>query len=358
MRGRCRDWQPSYHLWAAYAPRERFGDIWQRWKEAEGDTTKLRVFSQQDLAEAYDPGGVAVEWEKIVDAVRQHLLPARRIPAWAGLVVSAADVQGYGIKWTVWAFGPGDQSQLIDREVFEGSPEQTDDPWIALADALGRTYPTAGGAEKGIDLSGVDSGFATDRVYRFCAMRPNCYALDGQHARGLPWLGTPKKKDIKDQNRRIIGKAMLYPVGNYDVKTAVMAGLANLVLGPDATGAWPRNTIHLAADLCDEEFAKELTAERLVDPDEEARTSVTRRARHLISPRAPREWKKIVGRANDWFDATVYAFALGWHLRHKRRLNAQRWVDLLLEVHGRPAEPDLCGRRSGAVHQEIETGRS
>lgn len=339
--GRCRDWQPSYHLWAAYAPRERFSDIWTRFKEAEGDTTKMRVFSQQDLAEPYDPGGVAVEWEKIVEAVRLHLVPSKVIPAWCGLVVSAADVQSYGIKWTVWAFGPGDQSCLIDREIFEGSPEQTDDPWIALADALGRTYTTAGGTEKGIDLSGVDSGFATDRVYKFCASRPNCFALDGRHERGLPWLGTPKKRDIKDAFKRMIGKVMLYPVGNYDVKTAVMAALANLVLGPDSAGAWPRNTIHMAADLCDEEFAKEMTAERLVDPDEEARAAVSRRARNLISPKAPREWKRIVGRANDWFDATVYAFALGWHLRHKRRLNAQRWADLLLDVHGKPEEPDL-----------------
>lgn len=339
--GRCRDWQPSYHLWAAYAPRERLADIWQRWKEAEGDTTKLRVFSQQDLAEPYDPGGVAVEWEKIVDAVRTHKAPAKSIPSWAGLVVSAADVQSYGIKWTVWAIGPGDQSILIDREVFAGSPEQSDDPWITLADALGRTYATAGGMEKGIDLSGVDSGYATDRVYMFCASRPNCFALDGRHDRGLPWLGTPKKRDIRDADRRIIGKVLLYPVGNYDVKTAVMAGLANLVLGPDKAGAWPRNTIHMAATLCDEEFAKEMTAERLVDPDEEARASVSRRARNLISPRAPREWKRIVGRANDWFDATVYAFALGWHLRHKRRLNAQRWSDLLIEVHGQPNGHDL-----------------
>lgn len=339
--GRCRDWQPSYHLWAAYAPRERFGDIWSRWLDAQGDTTKLRVFYQQDLALPYDPGGVAIEWEKIVEAARGEGVERGVIPAWAGLVVSAADVQGYGIKWTVWAFGPGDQSVLIDRELFEGSPEQSDDPWIELADALNRTYRTAGGGEKGIDLSGVDSGFATNRVYMFCGSRPNCFALDGRHERGLPWLGTPKRRDIRDRVKRVLGKVMLYPVGNYDVKTAVMASLANLVQGPDSKGKWPRGTAHLAADLCDEDFAKELTAERLVDPDEEARASVSRRARNLITPKAAREWKRIVGRANDWFDATVYAFALGWHLRHKRRLNEQRWADLLLEVHGKPSEPDL-----------------
>jgi phage terminase large subunit GpA-like protein len=96
--------------------------------------------------------------------------------------------------------------------------------------------------------------------------------------------------------------------------------------------------VHFASDLCDPDFAKELTAERLVDPDEEARTSISRRARRLINPKAGRVWKKIVGRTNDWFDATVYAFALGWHLQSKRRLNADRWADLLLAVHGAPAE--------------------
>lgn len=339
--GRCRDWQPSYHLWAAYAPRERFADIWARWEEAQGDTTKMRVFSQQDLAEPYDPAGIAVEWEKIVEAVRKFTLKRGVIPAGAGLLVSTADVQGYGIKWLVYALGPHGQRWLIDREVFEGAPDQIDDAWIKLADALGRTYPTGGGAMKGIDLSGVDSGFATDRVYMFCASRPNCYALDGRHPVGLPWLGTPVKKDIKDQRKRRVAKVMLYPVGLYDIKTEVLAGLANLVLGPDAKGRWPRNTLHLPADLCDEDFAKEMTAERLVDPDEEVRATISRRARRLINSKAGRVWKRIIGRPNDWFDATVYALALGWHLEHKLRLTADRWNDLLLKVHGKPVDADL-----------------
>ena len=149
------------------------------------------------------------------------------------------------------------------------------------------------------------------------------------------------KKDIKDRNKRIIAKVLLYPVGNYDVKTEVVAGLANMIEGPDNLGRWPRNTLHLSPELCDEQFAKEMTAERLVDPDEDARSTITRRARRLIRPNAPREWKRVVGRQNDWFDATVYAVALGWHLEHKRRLNDARWADLLVAVHGRTPEPDL-----------------
>lgn len=339
--GRCRDWQPSYHLWAAYAPRERWADIWGRGQEAEGETTKLRVFFQQDLALPYDPGGVAIEWERIVEASRGRPYPRGIIPAGAGLLVSAADVQGYGIKWLLYAIGPRGQRWLVDREVFEGAPDQIDEPWIALADALQRTYRTAGGAEKGIDLSGVDSGFATDRVYRFCAGRPNVYALDGRPKSGLPWLGTPTKKDVRDRLRRIIAKVMLYPVGAYDVKTEVMGGLANLVQGPDASGVFPRNTIHLTPDLCDEDFAKEMTAERLVDPDEDAQNASSKRGRRLINAKTGREWKRIVGRKNDWFDATIYALALAWHLEHRRRLTAERWADLLVSVHGMPPKDDL-----------------
>lgn len=337
--GRCRDWQPSYHLWAAYG--ERFGLIWERWLEAQGETTKLRVFYQQDLAEPYDPGGEALDWEKVVEAARAHPYPRMQVPAGAGLLVSAADVQGYGIKWAVWAIGPAGQRWLVDREVFAGAPDQSDEPWIALADALGRTYPTASEAMRGIDLAGVDAGFATDRVYRFCAGRAKCYALDGRHKRGLPWIGTPVRRDVKDRYGRKIAAVLLYPVGLYDAKTEVMASLANLIQGPDGTGRWPRSTVHLTPDLCDESFAKELTAERLVSPEELGSDSPNQKRRRAIKPAAVAEWAKLPGRANDWFDVAVYAFALGWHLEKTRRLTADRWADLLVEVHGKPAEPDL-----------------
>lgn len=342
--GRCNNWQPSYHLWAAYAPRERWADLWDRWQQAQDDITKLRTFCQQDLAEPYDPGGVAMDAESIVDAARAHPYPARQLPPGAGILVSAADVQGYGIKWAVYAIGPRDQTWLVDREVFEGSPDQSDEPWLKLADALERKYPTAGGGEHGIDLSGVDSGFMTDRVYRFCAARPNCYALDGRPGSGLPALGTPSKRDIRARpNGPLVRKkAQLYPVGAYDLKTKLMAALANQVEGPGADGAFPRNTLHLTPELCDQEFAEELTAERLVDPDEEAQTATGKRGKRLIKANAGRQWKKIVGRKNDWLDVTVYAFALAWQLVSRRKLNAERWADLLVRVHGVPdKERDL-----------------
>lgn len=345
--GRCRDWQPSYHLWAAYAPRERWSEIWDRWEKAQGDTTKMRTFSQQDLALPYDPGGEAVDWEKIAEASRSVHYIRGSVPADAGLIVSTADVQSYGIKWAAWAIGPRDQMYLLDKEVFEGAPDQTDEPWIALADALGRTY-RAGSGERGIDLSGVDSGYATNRVYLFTRARPGVFALDGRPRKaGAAWLGSPTKQTVKDQRGRAIAKALVYPVYGHDIKSAVMAGLANLVEGPSNVGQWPRNTLHLSPELADEAFIKELTAERLVDPEEEARNSVKRRARHLINPHAPREWKKIVGRQNDWLDVAVYAKALAWHLQARMQLNEQRWGELLLAVHGQPQTADLFDRSNG-----------
>ena len=339
--GRCRGWEPSYHLWAAYAPRERFAGLWTRWLEAEGDTTKMRVFSQQDLAEPYDPGGITIEWEKIVASAKAHTYPRHVVPAKAGLIVSAADVQGYGIKWAVYAIGPRGQRWLIDKDVFEGAPDRLDEPWIALADALGRTYRTANGSEIGIDLSGVDSGFATDRVYRFCASRPKCYAVDGRHGQGLPWLGSAKKVSIRNERKQVVAKTLIWPVGSHDIKTEIMGGLANFVAGPMVDGSWPRSTLMMTSDLCDDDFAKELCGERLVDPDEDMRTATGRRGQRLLSPRAQKTWRPISGRKNDWLDVTVYAFALGWHLEHRMRLKTDAaWAARLLAVHGEetPAE--------------------
>lgn len=340
--GRCRKLQPSYHLWAAYAPKETFDAVWERWEVAQGNTTKLRTFMQQDLAEPYQPGVDVVDSEKIVDAARAEAVPAGIIPPGAALLISTADVQGYGIKWACFAIGPHRQRWLIDRETFMGAPDQSDDPWIELADALGRTYQTASGNSKGIDLSGVDTGFATQRVYRFCRGRPNVLPLDGRKDQRAGWIGTPTPQKIKDGKGRVLAKIGLYPVYLYDVKTEVAAALTNLVSGPNEnTGKWPGNTLHIADDCCDEDLARELTAERLIDPEEEIRSSGNRRRKQFVAPRTKREWRKIAGRANDFFDITVYAFAIGWYLETKRRLNMERWEALIFDLHGAATEDDL-----------------
>jgi len=339
--GRCRNHQPSSHLWAAYAPKETFDAIRDRWHRAQGDTTRLRTFYQQDMAEPYEPAVPVVKHERIVDAARAAAIPAAIVPQQAGILVSAADVQGYGIKWAVYALGASNQYWVIDRDVFSGDPAQSDEPWLALADCLGRRYPTATGREVSLTLSGIDSGYATQRVYRFCASRPDVIALDGRADARASWIGSPTAQKIRDANRSILARINLYPVYLYDIKTAVGSAIANLVDGPSASGGWPRNCLHIASDLCDGDFARELTAEVLVDPDEEVRSSVNRRARHLVSPRARREWKKIAGRDNDWWDITVYAFALCWLVEARRRMTPEKWQALLLEVHGEDVADDL-----------------
>jgi phage terminase large subunit GpA-like protein len=331
--GRCRDRQPSYHLWAAYATGDGFDAIWQRWQEAQGDTTKLRTFSQQDLAEPYDPGATALEHEAILKA--RVAYPARMIPPEAGAVVLTADVQGYAIKATVHAFGPNGRAWLIDREVLEGAPDRSDEPWRLLADMLGRTYPTASGTMKGIDLAGIDSGFLTSRVYRFCSSRPNCLALDGRAAAGLPLLGTARKQEIRDEHRRLVAASVVYPVGNYDAKIKVTAALANLVEGPNAAGQWPRGVLYLTPDLADESYVMELLGERLVDLEEESARQPNHKRKQLVRPEARRVWRKLPGRQNDWFDCTSYAYALAFRLGVDHMTEAQ-WIARLAEVHAAP----------------------
>lgn len=337
--GRCRTRQPSYHLWAAYSDAESFDTLWTRWQEAQGNPTKTRTFYQQDLAEPHDPGGAALEHEKILAARVDY--PRGVIPAEAGVVALTADVQSYGIKAAVLAFGPNGKAWLVDREVFEGPPDRSDEPWRMLADMLARTWPTTGGGrEKGIDLAGVDTGFATGRAYRFCASRPNVFALDGQDG-ARPPLGTPKKQEIRDEHRRLVASSLVYPVGIHDLKSKVTAALGNLIEGPSPAGQWPRNTLFLTPDLADEAFVRELTAEALVDLEEEAARAPNRSKKHLVRPKARLAWRKLRhGQPNDWFDVFVYAYALAWRLGVDDLTPAQ-WSALLARVHERPPPDTL-----------------
>lgn len=284
-----------------------------------------------------------VDHEKIAAAAQRAPYPRGQVPAWAGVVVSAADVQGYGIKWLVYAVGPNGHRALIDKEVFEGDPAQSDEPWRKLADALGRTYATAGGVPKKIDLSAIDSGFNTYRVYEFVAGRPNLYAVDGRakgRVHGSWWLGSPKKVEAKSKSGQKVAKALLYPVFAHDIKSEIMAGLANLAAGPGEDGRWPHNVVFLTPELADTSFIQELTAERLVKPsDAVTRMSRGKRRRYAPANDAP-TWLPVFGRPNDWLDATVYALAVAWSLKVDR-WSKEKWNALLAEVHGVPPAGDL-----------------
>jgi len=296
--GRCRDRQPSYHIWAAYSPFISWTFIWEKHLEAEGSPLKLKVFTQQILGEAWDETHEAPDWEKIL-AAREDITP-RMVPPGALLLTGSADVQKDRIEWDVWGWGPNSEGWLIDTGIVEGDPA-TPTPWRALVDVIMKQYQASTGATMSLDLFGVDSGYLSPRVYTFVRGRPNVFALDGRHGEHLPPLGTPRRVNTKNARGRIVAKVNLYPVGTHGLKALVMAGLRSLIEGPDEAGRWGAGTLHLPHGLVDEGYIKQITAESLVE-------------RKRRDGRIKREWVKAYGRRNEALDKVVYARALAWRL--------------------------------------------
>lgn len=58
-----------------------------------------------------DPGGVVVDWERVVEAAIRSNAQSRTVPGNAGLLVSAADVQGTGLNG---------RSMLLDQQGKDG----------------------------------------------------------------------------------------------------------------------------------------------------------------------------------------------------------------------------------------------
>jgi hypothetical protein len=111
--GRVVGREPGYAIWAAYSPMENWTDIWQRGQDARGDPAMLKVFTQQDLGEPYEPRNDTPDWEKLLGARKPW---KRGVVPWPTSVLTGfIDVQGNRFEWGLWAWGEGFQGWLVDH---------------------------------------------------------------------------------------------------------------------------------------------------------------------------------------------------------------------------------------------------
>lgn len=338
--GRCRDWQPSYALWSAYSPMESWGDIFARGVAAKGNPLKEKTFCQQDLGEPYDPTTDAPDYERLIVARRPW--GKGTVPYPAAALTGFIDVQGDRYVWGVWAWGPGFRGWLVDHGIIPRSGDVTAD--FVLIDQLGaRTFPTPAGVELSPIAFGIDTGNETQLLYDKVAGRPWLTATKGDNRSKAPPLRLSKGQLRDGFGRPIVGRMIpLGLIGQFDLKSAVYKGLKHLVAGPREDGSWPDGTLHLP-DWIGEDYARELTAEVLIDPQAEAKGKAKRAL--LERPGDHREWRKLPGRANEALDIVVGAKALAWQ-EGAGQISASRWDELVAAAHrpAKPSEPDLFAR--------------
>jgi phage terminase large subunit GpA-like protein len=338
--GRVVGREPGYALWSAYSPMESWTDIWQRGQAARADPAMLKVFTQQDLGEPYEPKNDTPDWEKLLGARKAWKRGA--VPWPASVLTGFIDVQGNRFEWGLWAWGEGFQGWLIDRGIISHSYEE-DEAWAAIDALTARSW-------------GCDTGAFSQALYDRVGRRHGLLATKGDNRPSA----APLKKTRADlrghSGRPIAGRRLnLGLIGNFDLKLSVYEGLRSLVAGPDPSGAWRPGTLHLP-DWAGEDELRQLTAEVLIDPREyeAAAGAANKRRGALVKTGERREWRKKPHQPNEALDIVVGARALAWGEGAGQLTNSE-WRERAAKAHGVVEPPSLFSAPLVAPGTHTET---
>lgn len=190
----------GYHINALYSlisHRARWPSLVQEWLDAQGDPLKLQVFVNEVLGEPWEEKGVKITASGFADRAEDYRNDAGEpvdVPHGVARLTAAIDVQGTWIELLVVGWGAGEESWRIAHHRIYGDPE-TAELWARVEPLLVKPYTHASGAELRITRVVVDSGDATDAVYRFVLprQRRGVYAVKGKGGQGEPPISRAKK---------------------------------------------------------------------------------------------------------------------------------------------------------------------
>jgi phage terminase large subunit GpA-like protein len=249
---------PGFWINALYSPWARWPKLVQEWLEAQGFREELQVFTNTVLGELWEETGDQVPLHLLFDrlepygptpnpTVRPDSAP---VPSGACVLTCGVDVQGDRLEVRVWAWGPREESWLVEREIIPGDPGDAGarGPWGPLDAFLRRSYEHKDGARLALSSTFIDSGgHHTKEVYAFCRERlaRKIFACKGSSMEGHPLLSRPTRSNS--------GRAILFMVGTSTAKDSFASQLRITAHGA--------GFVHLP-DWADREELEQLTSEK------------------------------------------------------------------------------------------------
>ncbi|GER08841.1 terminase [Kordiimonadales bacterium JCM 17843] len=324
----------GFHLSALYSPVGwlSWEAVARAWEAALGSDEAIKAFRNTMLGETWIESGEAPDWQRLYE--RREDFSVGTVPAGGLFLTAGADVQKDRIEVSVWAWGRGLTSWLVDHIIIPrssrgtGGPERTE-AWNALTGLLSQTWPHAHGQRLGLARLAIDSGYEAPAVYAwaraagFAQVAP-VKGVEGFN-RAAPVMG-PSYVDVTTSGKKLRRGARLWTVA---VATFKSESYRFLRLGrptdeETAEGlSYPAGYVHLPKGA-EAEWIKQLVAEQLV-------TVKTKRGFQRL------EWQKLRER-NEVLDCRVYARAAAWIA------GIDRWP----EATWRDLEQQACpGPRSG-----------
>jgi phage terminase large subunit GpA-like protein len=262
-----------------------------QWLEAQGNPEQLKVFKNTVLADW---------WEEQYETLDETGLASRRelrvevggvveVPAPCPLVTAGVDVQDNRLEVSLWAWGHGEESWLLEHRVLYGDPSAPA-TWDELDRYLSRPLPRAAGGVDWIRATGLDTGgHHTQAAYDFCGPRFRRQTPDGGQSFVFAMKGFAGTGEVwPRQHSRVSAKVPVWPIRVDPAKEQLYGRLALVDHGP--------GYVHLPTTVGDDWLAG-LVAEKVV--------TVTDRKGFPV-----RRWcLKRPGMRNEPLDCAVLAYA-------------------------------------------------
>lgn len=308
----------GFHINGLYSPLGWLSwiDIARQWEQAQGVDANLKAFKNTILGVTWQEKGEAPDWQRLYER-RETEFKFGTAPMGVLVLTAGVDVQRDRIEISVWGWGRGLESWLVDHIVLEGDPGQQE-VWDRLTELVGRTWRHECGLEMVLSRLVIDSGDQTNTVYTWVRSvgQSHVIAIKGVEGfdRAAPVDG-PTYVEVSIGGKRLRRGVKLWKVSGPVFKSETYRWL-RLVRPTDEDlegGAqWPAGYMHLPGTMS-AEMVKQLTAEEL-------RTVKTKKGYQKL------EWHQTRER-NEVLDCRVYARAGAW-LMGMDRWDEARWAAL------------------------------
>jgi phage terminase large subunit GpA-like protein len=279
----------GYHLNALYSPFVRWSTLVREWQDAQGNPDALQVFVNTALGEEWEDRATQ-DLLDVVQARAQQYEPEGapwRVPRGACVLVCGVDKQDAELHYVVRAYGPGEQSWLIDWGIFRGDTSRPE-VWATLDEwRQTRTWRHEGGARLKIRAMCIDSGDDPDPVYTYTKARLAEYVF------AVKGAADPNADILPKKFTKTRAKSRLYLLGTQAIKKRLFrrAGLNAPV--PYTLDAGP--TFMHFNERADAVYFAEFFSQKLV--------------RHEYRGRSVSMYVKRTGERDEKLDCEVYAYA-------------------------------------------------
>ena len=332
----------GYHISALYSP---VG--WKSWvdcvkefleaveKQRQGDAALLKAFVNSILGETWEDKFAAKVGAEGLRARAETYEPGV-VPAGALVLTAGVDVQDDRIEISIYGYGRGEESWLVQHSVIYGDPEQMD-IYKQVDDVLLRKYRHVLGGELNVSVAGFDTGgHHTQTIYQYIRSRrgnakTRFIALKGSSVKGRTVISKPNKVDVNFRGQVLKNSAELYMVGTDTAKSTLYNRFKIDKPGP--------GFVHFHAALS-EDFFEQITSEK--------------KKPRLVKGFSVWEWHLPAGKRNEALDCAVYAYAaMQWLYMRYSRASIWDQFEKKLGVSARPA-PGGAGTPDNTNQQSPE----